>query len=50
MIYTGEVLMRMPYVVDMDDEEQAVDEMLEMAEEDFPEAIGFSIANIKKQV
>ena len=49
MIYTGEVLMRMPYVVDMDDEEMAEFEMLAMAKEDFPEANGFSVSNIKKQ-
>jgi hypothetical protein len=48
-IYTGEVLMSMPYVVDMDDEEQAEYEMLVMAKEDFPEASKFSVQNIKKQ-
>ena len=48
-VYTGEVMMSMPYVVDMDDEEQAEYEMLVMAKEDFPEAGKFSVINIKKQ-
>lgn len=49
MIFTGEVTMRYPYVVDMDDEAEAEYEMLAMAKEDFPEATGFSVANLKKQ-
>jgi hypothetical protein len=48
-IYTGEVTMSMPYVVDMDDEDEAEFEMLSMAKEDFPEANGFAVINIKKQ-
>jgi len=47
-VYEGEVLMRYPYVVDMDDEESAEYEMLTLAKEDFPEATGFSVAGIKK--
>lgn len=47
-VYEGEVLMRQPYVVDMDDEESAEYEMLVLAKEDFPEATGFTVANIKK--
>lgn len=47
-VYEGEVLMRYPYVIDMEDEESAEYEMLVLAKEDFPEATGFSVANIRK--
>ena len=47
-IYEGEVLMRYPYVVDMDDDEAAEYEMLVLAKEDFPEAVGFQVLNIKE--
>lgn len=47
-VYEGEVLMRYPYVVDMDDEESAEYEMLVLAKEDFPDATGFTVANIRK--
>lgn len=47
-VYEGEVLLRYPYIVDMDDEESAEYEMLTLAKEDFPEGSGFAIATIKK--
>lgn len=47
-VYEGEVVMRYPYVVDMDDQESAEYEMLVLAKEDFPEATGFSVATINK--
>lgn len=47
-VYEGEVVMRYPYVVDMDDEESAEYEMLVLAKEDFPDASGFAVANIRK--
>ena len=47
-IYEGEVLLRFPYVVDMDDEESAEFEMLTLAKEDFPEGSGFTVSSIKK--
>ena len=47
-IYEGEVLLRYPYVVDMDDEEGAEYEMITLAKEDFPEGSGFTVSNIRK--
>lgn len=47
-VFEGEVLVRHPYVVDMDDEEAAEYEMLVIAKEDFPEGAGFSVSSIKE--
>lgn len=47
-VYEGEVVMRYPYVITAGDDEDAEYDMLAMAKEDFPEALGFSVNNIKK--
>lgn len=47
-VFEGEVLVTHPYVIDMDDEDQAEYEMLVLAKEDFPEGGGFTVSNIRK--